>query len=125
MPDLQNNKECFVKLWQLLRRTRHFLRAHHKRFCIREVLKLWFEGEITDDFIWEVCNRCELGGWDELPSPRQHPYQHRQMLKAILELKLCGKPRRVNLKALDAAYSVVYPESTPINVNKKRMKNKK
>ncbi len=28
--------------------------------------RLGFYKDATDDFIWEVCNRCELGGWDEL-----------------------------------------------------------
>jgi len=27
---------------------------------------------------------------------------------------------KVNLKALDAAYSLAFPKSTPINVNKKK-----
>ena len=27
---------------------------------------------------------------------------------------------KVNLKALDAAYSIAFPNSTPINVNKKK-----
>lgn len=121
--DIQNNKEDFVLLWRLLKRTRHFLREHHKRFCIREVLKLWFEGEATDDFIWEVCKACELGGWDELPSPKHHPKLHRQILKTVLKFKLRDRSQRVNLRALDAAYSVVYPESTPINVSKKRIEN--
>ncbi len=119
--DIQNNKEGFVMLWRLLKRTRRFLREHHKRFCIREVLKTWFEAEATDDFIWEVCNKCEMGGWDELPSPKYHPHEHRQMLKAVLELTLRDRSRRVNLKALDAAYSVVYPKCTPININKKKI----
>ncbi len=118
--ELQNNKECFVLLWRLLKRTRSFLRVHHKRFCVREVLKLWFEGEATDDFIWEVCNGCGLEGWSELPSLKYQPRTHRELLKAILELKLADRPGRVNLKALDAAYSVVYPTSTPMNVGKKK-----
>ena len=29
---------------------------------------------------------------------------------------------KVNLKALDAAYSIAFPQSTPINVNKKKRK---
>jgi len=28
--------------------------------------------------------------------------------------------RKVDLKALDSAYSIVFPNSTPINVNKKK-----
>ncbi len=120
--DIQNNKEGFVMLWRLLKRTRRFLREHHKRFCVREVLKTWYEEDATDDFIWEVCNECEVGGWDELPSPKHHPKLHRQILKTVLTLKLRDRSQRVNLRALDAAYSVVYPNSTPINVNKKRVK---
>jgi len=63
-----------------------------------------------------------LAHLDELPSPRQHPRQHRQMLKTVLEFKLRDRYGPVNLKALDAAYSVVYPKSSPININKKNRK---
>ena len=35
-------------------------------------------------------------------------------------MKLAIGVRKVDLKALDAAYSIVFPNYTPINVNKKR-----
>ena len=95
--DIQNNQECFVVLWRKLERTRQLLKMQCKRFCIRRILKSWFPAEANDDFIWEVCNLCNQAGWDELQTPSL----------------------KVDLKALDKAYSIAFPESTPINVNKK------
>ena len=118
--NIQNNKECFVQLWRMLERTRCLLRRQYKRFCIRRVLQSWFGPEATDDFIWEVCTRCEQAGLDELPPPSLSPLRHRELLQALVEVRLGLGHRRVNLKALDAAYSIAFPKSTPLNVNKKR-----
>ena len=68
MIEIQNNQECFVLLWRKLERTRRLLGGQYKRFCIRNVLKVWFGYEATDDFIWEVCHRALVGdapqeGW--------------------------------------------------------------
>ena len=117
---IENNQECFVQLWRMLGRTRRLLRQHCKRFCIRRVLQLWFDGEATEDFIWQVCNLCEQCGWDELPPPQLYPRQHRELLRAIVAVRTGISFYRVDLKALDAAYSIVYSSSTPINVNKKK-----
>ena len=118
--EIQNNQECFVQLWLRLERTRHLLGGQYKRFCIRRVLKTWFGFEANDDFIWEVCNRCCQAGWDELPLPSLYPRKHRELLRAIVSVKLGISYYRIDLKALDRAYSVAFPKSTPINVNKKK-----
>ena len=125
MMKIENSKTCFVQLWRKLERTRQLLGRQYKRFCIRNVLRSWFGGEATDDFIWEVCNRCDQAGWDELPIPSLYPRKHRELLRAIVAQALGISYYKVDLKALDAAYSVAFPNSTPINVNKKkRNKNK-
>ena len=120
MVKIENNQECFVQLWRMLERTRRLLGGQYKRFCIRHVLKSWFGVEATDDFIWEVCHLSEQEGWNELPLPSLYPRQHRELLRAIVAVKTGISFYRVNLKALDAAYSIAFPKSTPINVNKKK-----
>jgi hypothetical protein len=57
---------------------------------------------------------------DELPPPSLAPLRHREMLQALVEVRLGLGPRKVKLKDLDAAYSIAFPKSTPINVNKKK-----
>ncbi len=118
--EIQNTQECFVQLWRKLERTRRLLGGQYKRFCIRRVLKVWFGGEATDDFIWEVCNRCNQEGWNELPIPSLYPRKHRELLRAIVAVRLGISYYRINLRAIDKAYSIVFPQSTPINVNKKK-----
>ena len=117
---IQNNQACFVQLWRKLERTRQLLYRQCKRFCVRRVLKSWFAGEATDDFIWEVCTRCDQEGWNELPLPSLYPRKHRELLRAIVSVKLGISYYKVDLKALDKAYSIAFPKSTPINVNKKK-----
>ena len=117
---VQNNQECFVQLWRKLERTRHLLGGQYKRFCIRNVLKSWFLAEANDNFIWEVCHLCEQEGWNELPLPSLCPRKHRELLRAIVAVRTGISFWKINLKALDAAYSIAFPNSTPINVNKKK-----
>ena len=125
MIEIQNTQECFVQLWLQLERTRRLFTRQCKRFCIRRVLKSWFGGEANDDFIWEICHLCEQAGWDELPPPSLYPRKHRELLRAIVSVKMGISFHKVRLKDLDAAYSVAFPNSTPININKKkRIKNK-
>ena len=51
--------------------------------------------------------------------------KHRELLRAIVAVRLgISFYKKVNLKALDAAYSIAFPKSTPINVNKKKKCNK-
>ncbi|MBQ8988586.1 MAG: hypothetical protein IJ067_02715 [Prevotella sp.] len=120
MMEIQNTQECFVLLWLRLERTRRLLGGQYKRFCIRRVLKMWFGLEASDEFIWEVCHRCDQAGWDELPLPSLYPRKHRELLRAIVSVKLGISYYKINLKALDAAYSIAFPRSTPLNVNKKK-----
>ena len=127
MIEVQNNKECFVQLWLQLERTRQLLTRQCKRFCIRRILKSWFGVEASDNFIWEVCHMATVDGepqegWNELPAPSLYPRKHRELLRAIVSLKTGISFYKVDLKALDAAYSIAFPNSTPINVNKKKRK---
>ena len=127
MSVIKNNQECFVQLWLRLERTRRLLGGQYKRFCVRNVLRSWFGSEATDDLIWEVCRVATLlydednpiCGWDELPPPSLYPRKHRELLRAVVSVRLGIGVRKVSLKALDSAYSVAFPKSTPINVNKK------
>ena len=125
MVKIQNNQECFVQLWRRLERTRRLLGGQYKRFCIRNVLKSWFGGEANDDVIWEVCHTTVVDGepqegWNELPVPSLYPRRHRELLRAIVAVRLGIGMRKVDLKALDKAYSIAFPNSTPININKKK-----
>ena len=125
MITIENTQECFVRLWLRLERTRRILRMQCKRFCVRHILKMWFGHEATDDFIWEVCTKTvvddqSICGWDELPRPALYPRWHRELLRAIVATRLEIGMRKVLLPELDAAYSIAFPDSTPINVNKKK-----
>ena len=120
MMNIENNKACFVQLWLRLERTRHLLGGQYKRFCIRNVLKAWFGYEATNDLIWEVCHLSEQEGWNELPIPSLYPLKHRELLRAIVAVRLGISFYKIDLKALDKAYSIAFPTSTPINKNKKR-----
>ena len=118
--NIENTQECFVQLWLRLERTRQLLYRQCKRFCVRRVLKSWFGVEATDDFIWEICSLTDLAGWDELPLPSLYPRKHRDLLRAIVAIKTGISYYKIDLKALDAAYSIAFPKSTPLNVNKKK-----
>ena len=120
MIEIENTQECFVQLWLRLERTRQLLYRQCRRFCIRRVLKSWFPAEANDDFIWEVCSRSGQEGWDELPLPSLYPRKHRELLRALVSLKTGISYYKVDLKALDTAYSIAFPNSTPLNVNKKK-----
>ncbi len=120
MITIENTQECFVRLWLQLERTRHLFRGQYKRFCIRSILKSWFAGEANDDFIWEVCRLCDQEGWNELLRSSLYPRKHRELLRVIVAVKTGISYWKINLKALDAAYSEAFPHSTSINVNKKK-----
>ena len=126
MMDLQNTQECFVQLWRKLERTRRLFKEQYTPFCIRRILQAWFGTEATDDFIWEVCNRIivddeQVCGYDVLPPPSRYPRKHREFLRALVSVTLGIGLRQVSLKDLDKAYSIVFPKSTAINVNKKKI----
>ena len=121
MMEIENTQECFVQLWLRLERTRRLLQGQCKRFCIRNVLKSWFGYEADDDLIWEVCHLCNQEGWNELPPPSLFPRKNREFLRAVVAVRLgISYYKKVNLKALDAAYSIAFPKSTSLNVNKKK-----
>ncbi len=125
MITIENNYECFVRLWRQLERTRQLLGMQYRRFCIRRVLVSWFGSEATDDMIWEVCFNTvvddeQVYGLDELPAPALHPRVCREFLRALVAVRLGIGMRKVDLKALDRAYSEAFPYSTPLNVNKKK-----
>ena len=122
---IENTQECFVQLWLELERTRRLLASQYRRFCIRHILKAWYGTRATDDFIWEVCNRTvvddqQVYGYDVLPPPKLYPRKHREFLRALVSVTLGIGMRKVKLKALDRAYSIAFPRSTSINVNKKK-----
>ncbi len=122
---IENTQECFVQLWLRLEHTRRLLQGQCKRYCIRNVLKSWFGYEANDDFVWEVCHKALVDdepqeGWNELPPPSLYPRRHRELLRAVVAVRTGISFYKVNLKALDAAYSLAFPKSTPINVNKKK-----
>lgn len=125
MMTIENTQECFVQLWLRLEHTRRLLQGQCKRYCIRNVLKSWFGYEANDDFVWEVCHKALVDdepqeGWNELPPPSLYPRRHRELLRAVVAVRTGISFYKVNLKALDAAYSLAFPKSTPINVNKKK-----
>lgn len=124
---IDNNEECFVQLWLRLERTRQMFGMQYRRFCIRRVMKSWLGSEATDEMIWEVCFNTvvdgeQMYGLDVLPPPTLHPRRSREFLRALVAVKLGIGMRKVDLKALDAAYSKAFPHSTPLNINKKRRK---
>ena len=76
-------------------------------------------------FVWEVCfntvvDEQQVYGLDMLPAPALHPRASREFLRALVAVKLGIGMRKVDLKALDRAYSAAFPHSTPLNVNKKK-----
>ena len=118
-----------MQLWRRLERTRQMLGGQYKRFCIRNVLKVWLGPLATDDFIWEVCHRVvvndeQVCGNDTLPPPSLYPRKHRELLRAVVSVKLGLSARQVKLPELDAAYSIAFPNSTELNINKKSKKVK-
>ena len=123
--EIQNTQECFVQLWLRLERTRLLFKVQYKRYCVRNVLQSWFGSEATDDFIWEICLRASrdkepVYGYDLLDKPSLYPRKHRDLLHAVVQIKLGLKKHQVKLSIIDAAYSIAFPLSTPINVEKKK-----
>ena len=124
---IENNKQCFVQLWLRLECTRQLFGQQYRRFCIRRILKSWLGPEVTDEFIWQVCfntvvDEEQIYGYDELPPPTLHPRPSREFLRALVAVKLGIGMRKVDLRALDAAYSEAFP-GRRINVNKKKRKD--
>ena len=126
MTAIQNTQECFVQLWLRLERTRRLLWTQHRRFCPRHILKSWFGLRATDDFVWEVCHLATIDeqkplcGWEELPPPTLYPRQHRELLRAVVAVRTGISFYKIDLRALDTAYSIAFPRSTPLNVRKRK-----
>ena len=123
--EIKNTQACFVQLWLRLERTRQQFKREYKYYCIRRVLQEWFGAEATDDFIWKVCRLAShdeeiVCGYDLLPEPSMYPRVHRELLHAIVQIKLGLKKHQVKLSEIDDAYSIAFPLSTPINVEKKK-----
>ena len=114
--EVADSKAGYVRLWQELERTRLAFEETLKRFCIRRILQSWLPDLATDDFIFDVCSWCEIGGYEELPAPAEDPKPARRFLLALVRMVLQQVPDR---KAVDAAYSEVFPQSTPIHLDKK------
>lgn len=125
-----------VQLWQMLERTEDYLKGNYKRFCPRNILKLWHSEGIfkasprggldgasslggLDGALWDVCHLSSLEGYEQLPSVTLYPLKHREFLRAIISVTQGIGMREVNLKALDRAFSIAFPHATPINKNKK------
>lgn len=124
MITIENNYDCFVALWLRLERTRQLFGMQYRRFCIRHVMTSWL-GNVPDEMIWEVCNLTvaedrQYHGLDELPAPGLKPRACREFLRALVAVRLGIGVRKVDLKALDRAYSTAFPHSTPLNISKKR-----
>ena len=115
-----------MQLWLRLERTRLILKTAYKRFTVRNVLKLWLDYEATDDLIWEVCRLASqddddpICGNDVLPPPKLYPRKHRELLRALVAVRSGIGTRKVHLSDLDSAYSMAFPMSTPLNINKKK-----
>ena len=126
MITIENNFECFVELWRKLEHTRRLLGMQYRRFCVRNVMRSWFGSEASDEMIWEVCRLATFDderpvyGLDELPVPSLYPRPSRELLRAVVAVRLGIGMRKVDLCALDRAYTVAFPHSTPLNVGKKR-----
>ena len=124
-PRIENTGTCFVGLWRELELTRQRFREQCRHYCVRRVLQVWLPGEATDEFIWQVCRNTVVGdeqlcGLDQLPPPALYPRKHRELLRAVVAVGLGIGLRKVRLHDLDAAYSIAFPQSTPLNVNKKK-----
>ena len=131
---VSNDLQCFILLWQRLESTRQLLAGQCRRFCVRNILRVWFPPgtlpkprgkELTfDDLVWRVCRYAspdgEILGWNELPPPSLCPRPYRELLRAVVQVALGIGHNQVNLRALDEAYSIAFPASTPLNVEKKR-----
>ena len=128
---IENTKECYVQLWLRLEHTRQLLEQQGRRFCVRSLIRSWWpeltvKGELYiiggkpfDDFVWEVCHMAEIEGYQHLQPPSLYPRKHREILRTIVAICLHTGVRCINLKALDAAYSEVFPGSTAIDTCKK------
>ena len=82
------------------------------RVCPYQAKKAIFDKlqDIEPKYKWKIA----------LPPPSLYPRKHRELLRAIVAVRTGISFWRIDLKALDAAYSIAFPRSTPLNVNKKK-----
>lgn len=132
---ITNTLPTFVTLWQQLEHTRQMLAAQNRRFCLRSVIKSWLRSGFIDpptpldDLIWLVCLHAsrpgsEVYGMTQLPPPSTHPRVHREILVALVMHLLGIGKQTLNTSALDEAYHIAFPQSTPLNISKKKRLNK-
>ncbi len=118
MESIGNDYPTFVYMWRLIRRTHRSFHDRHKLFCPRRILQEWLPELATDEFILEVCDRAGVSGFTLLPHPALDPVPCRELIRGVLSMVLDTGVRKLRLPLLDKAYSEVYPNSYPINVNK-------
>ncbi len=127
---IQNTKESMVWLWRLLVRTRKVLFVSHRMFCPLNVLKVWRDEGVIDvgnvkggveELCFEVCRLAELEGYELLRRISLYPRKHRELLRAVVAVSCGIGMRKVDLRALDSAFSEVFPYATAINVSKKHL----
>ena len=98
--------------------------------AMRELRTLSGSDEASDEMVWEVCRlatydaEMPVYGLDELPVPSLYPRPSRELLRAVVMVRLGIGMRTVDVKALDEAYTEAFPHSTPLNVGKKRRRRR-
>ena len=90
--------------------------AKLRRYSYWEGNKFMIDYPLAKQYLYRI--------FDELPSPSLYPRKHREFLRAIVAVRTGRSFYQINLRALDAAYRIVFPNSTPINVNKKSKNGK-
>ena len=127
MIQIMNNIDCFIRLWTELDKAADILRETHRRFCPRRILELWYGPEATDDFIWEVCTRCEILGLNELPTISVNHEPAKCMLCALVAVKLGIGLQSVKVNELNDAFHLAFtePGNTRRKTKKKRRHTKK
>lgn len=116
---IDDSLACYEMLWKKLETTRTQFLGQYKRYCIRNIVRSWLPAQSTELFLWNVCNLCQQPGYQELPPPSLHPCKHREFLIALVSTCTGIGIRSLNKRALDQAYSQVFPRSTPINTFKR------
>ena len=120
--------------WNELDKTYCACQRQNLRFCVRSILRDWQHRHVIDwrttwftlsdgsvitdatydDFVWRICQHCEVNGYDQLPDPAIWPYTLREFLIIVLALQHQTGARSINRQALDRAYLHVFPDSDPI-----------
>lgn len=120
MITMEDSKEGYKKLWMMLFEAYDYLISDKRRFCPRNIIRLWLvtpedypesvkNGErlSRDLLMMEICRISELEGFAELPNPRKNPLPSRELLKAVACVWLHRGPRGIKLRELDGAYQEI------------------